>query len=79
MAVEPGHIEKLIRDALPDADITISDPRGDGAHYAVAVTSPVFSGLERLEQHRIIHRALGDYVDYETPGISIKTTAPTGK
>ena len=34
MPMNPAEIEKLIKESIPDAQITIEDLRGDGDHYA---------------------------------------------
>ena len=42
-----SEIERLIRDAIPDAQVTIRDLAGDGDHYAARVVSKTFAGLSR--------------------------------
>ena len=39
MAMSATEIEKLIKDAFPDADVTITDLAGDNDHYAAMVTT----------------------------------------
>ena len=39
MPMDPDEIERLIKDALPDAQVTIEDLAGDGDHYAAHVVS----------------------------------------
>ena len=46
MAMAAAEIERLIREAIPDAQVTITDLRGDGDHYAARVVSPTFAGLK---------------------------------
>ena len=45
MAMQAAEIERMIRDALPDARVEIRDLAGDGDHYAATVTSEAFRGL----------------------------------
>jgi stress-induced morphogen len=59
MAMEAGEIERMIKAALPDATIEISDLAGDGDHYAATVTSAAFRGLPRVRQHQMVYDALG--------------------
>lgn len=59
MAMEAGEIERIIKAALPDATIEISDLAGDGDHYAATVTSAAFRGLPRVRQHQMVYDALG--------------------
>ena len=72
----PEEIEKLIRQSIPAADISLSDLRGDGTHYAVSIVSPAFSGKTRVEQHRMVHAALDGHIDYDTQGLAIQTSTP---
>jgi acid stress-induced BolA-like protein IbaG/YrbA len=39
MAMDAAMIERLIKEGLPDAQVTIEDLRGDGDHYAAHVVS----------------------------------------
>ena len=42
MAMDAATIERLIKEGLPDAQVTIEDLRGDGDHYAAHVVSAAF-------------------------------------
>lgn len=42
MAMPAAEIEAMIRAALPDADVEITDLAGDGDHYAARVVSAAF-------------------------------------
>jgi stress-induced morphogen len=42
MAIEGQEIEDLIREAFPDAKITITDLAGDGNHWAAEVIDASF-------------------------------------
>ena len=48
MAMDLKEIEKLIREALPDATIDIQDLAGDGNHYSATIVSSQFSGKVKL-------------------------------
>ncbi len=39
MAMEANEIERLIKAAIPDAEVTIIDLAGDGDHYSARVVS----------------------------------------
>ena len=54
MPMNPAEIEKLIKDALPDAEVKIEDLRGDGDHYAAYVVSSAFKGKNRVQQHQMV-------------------------
>ena len=58
MAMEAAEIERMIKEALPDAVVEIRDLAGDGNHYAATVTSATFRGKSRVQQHQIVYGAL---------------------
>ena len=58
MAMEAVEIERMIKEALPDAVVEIRDLAGDGNHYAATVTSATFRGKSRVQQHQIVYGAL---------------------
>lgn len=60
MPMAADDIAAIIRDAIPDADVVITDLAGDGDHYAARVTSASFAGLSRVKQHKAVYAALGD-------------------
>jgi stress-induced morphogen len=78
MPMAASEIEQLIRDALPDADVTIRDLAGDGDHYAARVVSRSFAGLPRVKQHQLVYRALGARMGGELHALQLETAAPTG-
>ncbi|ETW14321.1 BolA family protein [Roseivivax marinus] len=63
MAIEAQEIETLIRDAFPDAKITITDLAGDGNHYAAEVIDESFRGKNRVQQQRAVYAALKGKMD----------------
>ena len=76
MAMEAGEIEQLIRKALPDSTVTITDLRGDGDHYACHVVSPSFEGKTRIEQHQMVYKALEGRMGGELHALALQTSAP---
>ncbi len=76
MPMAADDIEALIRAALPDARIEITDLRGDGDHYAATVTSTAFAGLPRVRQHQLVYRALGGRMGGELHALQLTTAVP---
>lgn len=76
MAMDPGTIEKLIREGIPDAQVTISDLRGDGDHYAAYIVSPAFIGKSRVQQHQMVYAALQGRMGNELHALAIQTATP---
>jgi stress-induced morphogen len=63
MAMEGQEIEDLIREAFPDARITITDMAGDGRHWAAEVIDESFRGMNRVQQQRAVYAALKGKMD----------------
>ena len=63
MAMEAFEIEALIREAFPDAQITITDLAGDGNHFAAEVVDDSFHGMNRVQQQRAVYAALKGRMD----------------
>ena len=76
MAMDAAEIERLIRDALPDARITIEDLRGDGDHYAAHVVSTAFKDKSRVQQHQMVYQALRGKMGDALHALALQTTAP---
>jgi stress-induced morphogen len=71
-----GDIERLIKDALPDAKITIRDLAGDGDHYAAEVISAAFKGKTRVQQHKMVYDALKGRMGGELHALALQTSVP---
>ena len=77
MAMPAAEIEALIRAALPDAAVTITDLAGDGDHYAAHVVSAAFAGKSRVAQHQLVYRSLGGRMGGELHALQLTTAVPT--
>jgi stress-induced morphogen len=69
-------IERMIQEALPDAQITIEDLRGDGDHYAAHVVSAAFADKTRVQQHQMVYRALRGKMGGDLHALALQTSAP---
>ncbi len=76
MAMAAADIEAMIRAALPDAVVAITDLAGDGNHYAARVTSPSFAGKSRVAQHKLVYDALGGRMGGELHALQLTTAVP---
>lgn len=77
MAMEAAEIERLIRDAFPDAQVAIQDLAGDGDHYAATVTAEAFRGKNRVQQHQMVYAALKGRMGGELHALALTTSAPS--
>lgn len=76
MAMNASDIERLIKEALPDARVEIHDLAGDGDHYAANVISSSFKGKSRVQQHQMIYAALKGRMGGELHALALQTSAP---
>ena len=76
MAMQAAEIERMIRDALPDARVEIRDLAGDGDHYAATVTSEAFRGLTRVKQHQLVYSALQGRMGGVLHALALTTGVP---
>jgi stress-induced morphogen len=78
MPMSATDIERMIRDAIPDAMVTIEDLRGDGDHYAAYVVSAAFKGKSRVQQHQMVYQALKGRMGGELHAMALQTSVPEG-
>ncbi|MFT5487840.1 MAG: stress-induced morphogen [Paracoccaceae bacterium] len=76
MPMDAGAIESLIKESLPDAEVTIQDLAGDGDHYAAMVVSGAFAGKTRVQQHQMVYQALQGRMGGELHALALQTSAP---
>jgi stress-induced morphogen len=76
MAMEASEIERLIKDGIPDAQVTIEDLRGDGDHYAAYVVSSAFADKSRVQQHQMVYQALQGRMGGELHALALQTSVP---
>ena len=76
MAMDPAEIERLIKAALPDAQVKIQDLAGDGDHYAAHIVSAAFKGKSRVQQHQLVYQALQGRMGSELHALALQTSIP---
>ena len=73
MAMSATEIEKLIKEAFPDAEVEITDLAGDNDHYAAMVSSAAFKGKTRVQQHQMVYDALKGRMGGVLHALSLQT------
>ena len=72
------HVRDRILTALPDAVVEVTDYTGTGDHFRAVVESERFRGLSRVEQHKLVYRALdGDMGDHSIHALALTTRVPS--
>ena len=73
MALKIGEIENMIKTAIPDAEITIEDLAGDNNHYSATIKSKIFNGKSKIEQHKLVYKALKGKMGNELHALALNT------
>ena len=73
MGLKLKEIKSLIKEAIPDAEISIQDLAGDDNHYSATIKSKVFIGKSKIEQHKLVYKALRGKMGNELHALSLNT------
>ena len=77
-------IEQRLQDKLQPTALEVLDesaqhaghagasPSGEGSHIRVRVASPLFTGLSRVQRHRLVYDALQDFIDRGLHALAIE-------
>lgn len=76
VAMTASEIERLIKEALPEAKVEIRDLAGDGDHFAASVVAREFKGKSRVQQHQMVYQALQGRMGGELHALALQTSAP---
>ena len=73
MALKIEEIENLIKESMPDAEIIIKDLAGDENHYSATIKSKIFAGKSKIEQHKLVYKALKGKMGNELHALALNT------
>ena len=73
MSLKLEEIKILVKKAMPDAEITNQDLAGDENHYSATIKSKIFTGKSKIEQHRLVYKALNGKMGNELHALSLNT------
>ncbi len=76
MPMKADEIERLIKEGLPGADVTIKDLAGDDDHFAAEVVWSGFEGKTRLQQHQLVYAALKGNMGGVLHALQLTTRTP---
>ena len=76
MPMDPGEIERLIKESIPDAQVALEDLVGDGDHWSATIVSSAFEGKSRVQQHQLVYQALQGRMGGELHALALQTSAP---
>ena len=73
MSLKLDEIRNLIMKTLPDAEIVIKDLAGDDNHYSATIKSKLFAGKTKIEQHKLVYKALNGKMGNELHALELNT------
>ena len=73
MSLKLEEIKILVKKAIPDDEITIKDLAGDENHYSATIKSKVFAGKTKVEQHKLVYKALNGKMGNELHALALNT------
>ena len=73
MTLKIEEIENLIKESMPDAEIIIKDLAGDENHYSATIKSKIFIGKSKIEQHKLVYKALKGKMGNELHALALNT------
>ena len=82
----PERIESTLRQALSATEVQVIDESAlhaghagaasGGGHYRVTVVSPLFTGKNSVQRHRLVYAALADDMQQAIHALALTTLAP---
>ena len=73
MSLKITEIENLIKEGFPDAEIKIEDLAGDENHYSATIKSKIFTGKSKIDQHKLVYKALKGKMGNELHALALTT------
>ena len=69
-------VQRLIETGIPDATVQVTDLTGTSDHFGIHVRSSAFAGKSRIDQHKMVHAALGEHLTTTIHAVDIKIEIP---
>ena len=69
-------VKRLIEEGIPGSTAEVSDLTGTSDHFAIRVRARAFAGQNRIEQHKMVHAALGEHLTTTIHAVDIKVEIP---
>jgi|TARA_B100001029_G_C14947253_1_gene386690 stress-induced morphogen len=78
MPLTKNQISTMILKAFPDATIELKDIAGDSNHYSAKIMSKIFNGKSKIEQHKMVYKALEGKMGNELHALALTTEEKNG-
>ena len=76
MPMPAEDIIAYIKQAMPDAEVTIKDLAGDNNHFSAVVISSAFKGLNVVKQHQMVYASLQGHMGTTLHALALETKTP---
>ncbi|HTP97511.1 MAG TPA: BolA/IbaG family iron-sulfur metabolism protein [Burkholderiales bacterium] len=73
MMVDPDQVRQYIEQGLDCEHVEVA---GDGQHFEAVIVSAAFRGKNKVQQHQLVYRALGERMREEIHALSMRTLTP---
>ena len=73
MPLTKNEISNMIMSAFPDAKLDLQDTAGDRNHYSAKIISKSFNGISKVEQHKLVYKALKGKMGNELHALALTT------
>jgi stress-induced morphogen len=71
-------LKQRIEQAMPGSDVQVEDLTGGGDHFRAEIVSDRFTGLSRIDQHKLVYEVFGREIGGPIHALSLKTSTPGG-
>ena len=78
MPLTKNEISTMLMNAFPDAILELKDIAGDNNHYSAKIISKTFNGKSRVEQHKMVYKALKGKMGNELHALALTTEEKNG-
>ncbi len=78
MPLTKSEISTMIMSAFPDATLELKDIAGDNNHYSAKIISKIFNGKSKVEQHKMVYKALKGKMGNELHALALTTEEKNG-
>ncbi len=78
MPLTKNEISIMLMNAFPDAILELKDIAGDNNHYSAKIISKTFNGKSKVEQHKMVYKALKGKMGNELHALVLTTEKKNG-
>lgn len=69
----PEQLKSYIQNGMQCDHVEV---QGDGHHFEAVIVSALFRGKNKVQQHQVVYKALGDRMREEIHALSMQTLTP---